>query len=176
MITISKFISESLTAYRYPTIESKSFAYLENKNFTEVVKNIMEQLRAKSKSDKYSVQKGNSSIVSAVENFIEEWINYVHFINYQEIKEYLAKHIELIDKLPIAIAIAKKHFPDSQIALEYYQDPEIDDKYIAIYIRLKDYDETFIDRLLKASDEVIKTLGIDSSRHILLDTDYEQIA
>jgi len=111
-----------------------------------------------------------------VENFTKEWSKHVHFINYQEIKEYLKKHIELIDKLPIAIEIAKKHFPDSQIALEYYQDPEIDDKYIAIYVRLKDYDETFIDRLLTASNEIIETLGVDYAEHISLDTDYEQIS
>jgi len=110
-----------------------------------------------------------------IDAFLSEWSKRVHFINYQEIKEYLKKHIELIDKLPIAIEIAKKHFPDSQIALEYYQDPEIDDKYIAIYVRLKDYDETFIDRLLIASNEIIETLGANFAKHISLDTDYEQI-
>ena len=111
-----------------------------------------------------------------IDAFLSEWSKRVHFINYQEIKEYLKKHIELIDKLPIAIEIAKKHFPDSQIALEYYQDPEIDDKYIAIYVRLKDYDETFIDRLLIASNEIIETLGANFAKHISLDTDYEQIS
>jgi len=198
MITISKSVPGALTGHWHHTIESESYTYLDIKNFAKASKNIMELLKTKLKSDDYSIKKDNSSIVSAVENFIEEWSNHVHFINYQEIKEYLKKHVELIDKLPIAIEIAKKHFPDShvelidklpiaieiakkhfpdsQIALEYYQDPEIDDKYIAIYVRLKDYDETFIDRLLTASNEIIETLGVDYAEHISLDTDYEQIS
>jgi len=31
-----------------------------------------------------------------VENFTKEWSKHVHFINYQEIKEYLKKHVELM--------------------------------------------------------------------------------
>jgi len=49
-----------------------------------------------------------------VENFTKEWTKHVHFFNYQEIKEYLKKHVELIDKLLIVIGIAKKHFPNSK--------------------------------------------------------------
>jgi hypothetical protein len=89
----------------------------------------------------------------------------------QHIRRYLSRFADLIDLLPIAVSIAQKHFPESSIVLDVYVDPEIDDSYIVLYIRLSRYDDTFIERLAAAESEILPLL-VNKKGWIQLTTDF----
>jgi hypothetical protein len=89
----------------------------------------------------------------------------------QHIRRYLSRFTDLIDLLPIAVSIAQKHFPESSIVLDVYVDPEIDDSYIVLYIRLSRYDDTFIERLAAAESEILPLL-VNKKGWIQLTTDF----
>jgi hypothetical protein len=106
-----------------------------------------------------------------INKIIEELNNKVEINNTQHIKHYLSSFTVLIDLLPIAVSIAKKHFPQSNIALDVYVDPEIDDSYIVLYIRLSHYDDTFIERLTTVESEMLPLL-VNKKGWIQLTTDF----
>lgn len=55
----------------------------------------------------------------------------------------------------LALEIVRKHFPDAkQVFAEIYCDPEIDDSYPIIYVRMEEYDDNFLGRLKAAKKEV----------------------
>jgi hypothetical protein len=106
-----------------------------------------------------------------IDKTIEELNNEVEINNPQHIRHYLSSFTDLIDLLPIAVSIAKKHFPQSSIVLDVYVDPEIDDSYIVLYIRLSYYDDTFIERLAAAESEMLPLL-VNKKGWIQLTTDF----
>jgi len=82
----------------------------------------------------------------------------VRLENPHSIREYLLHFTELLDVIPKAVDAAKKYFPEAQLAMDVYQDPEINDCYLVLYIRLKDYDDSVIERLEKAEAEFLNQL------------------
>ena len=108
------------------------------------------------------------------ENLVKYLENYVHIKNPEQVKYYLSLYRELIDLIPIAVEIAKKHFPESSIVLDVYIDPEINDSYPVLYIRLSEYDESFIERLNAAESELLPLL-VNKKGWIQLSTDFEGI-
>jgi len=91
--------------------------------------------------------------------------------NRTHIKNYLSLFSDLIDLIPIAVSVAKKHFPEAHIVVDVYKDPEIEDSYIVLYIRLSQYDESFIERLAEAESEILPLL-VNKSGWIQLTTDF----
>jgi hypothetical protein len=106
-----------------------------------------------------------------IDKIIEELGGKVKINNPQHIRRYLSRFTDLIDLLPISVSIAKKHFPESSILLDVYVDPEIDDSYIALYIRLSHYDDKFIERLAAAESEMLPLL-VNKKGWIQLTTDF----
>jgi hypothetical protein len=106
-----------------------------------------------------------------IDKIIEELDNKVEINNPKNIRRYLLSSADLIDLLPIAVGIAKKHFPQSSIVLDVYVDPEIDDSYIVLYIRLSHYDDKFIERLAAAESEMLPLL-VNKKGWIQLTTDF----
>ena len=106
-----------------------------------------------------------------IDKIIEELNNKVEINNPQHIRDYLSIFADLIDLLPIAVSIAQKHFPESSIVLDVYVDPEIDDSYIVLYIRLSHYDDSFIERLAEAENEMLPLL-VNKKGWIQLTTDF----
>jgi len=106
-----------------------------------------------------------------IDEIIDKIYNQVEINNPQRIRRYLSRFTDLIDLLPIAVNIAKKHFPQSSIVMDVYVDPEIDDSYIVLYIRLSKYDNSFIERLAAAESEILPLL-VNKSGWIQLTTDF----
>jgi len=107
-----------------------------------------------------------------IEKLINELDNQVEISDPQHIRHYLSRFIDLIDLLPIAVEIAKKHFPESSIVLDVYVDPEINDSYIVLYIRLSQYDDSFVEQLTVAESELLPLL-VNKKGWIQLSTDFE---
>ena len=108
------------------------------------------------------------------ENLVKYLENHVDIKNPEQVKYYLSLYRELIDLIPIAVEIAKKHFPESSIVLDVYIDPEINDSYPVLYIKLSEYDESFIERLNAAESELLPLL-VNKKGWIQLSTDFEGI-
>ena len=63
----------------------------------------------------------------------------------------------------------------SQIELDVYQDPEIDDRYLVYYVRLPEYDEGFVDRLERVSAQFDGRSGTVDD-WVLVTTDYHPMS
>ena len=81
----------------------------------------------------------------------------VRLANPDGIREYLLRYPELVEVVSLAVDTARRHFPEAQLVLDVYQDPEIDDKYLVLYFRLKSYTD-FVDRYERAQAEFIPHL------------------
>jgi len=106
-----------------------------------------------------------------VDNLMKWLENHVDIKSQKQIKYYLSVYRDLIDLIPKAVSIAKKHFPESHIVIDVYKDPEIEDSYIILYIRLDQYDESFIERLATAESEFLPLLA-NKKGWIQLSTDF----
>jgi hypothetical protein len=73
------------------------------------------------------------------------------------IREYLSQYPELVEVVPLAVDAARRHFPEAQLVLDVYKDPEIDDRYLVLYFRLRSYTD-FVDRLEEAQAEFLPHL------------------
>jgi len=90
-----------------------------------------------------------------------------------QVREYLLQFPDLLDIIPEAICSTRKHFPEGQLTLDIYQDPEIEDQYLVLYVRLAHYDETTLDRLQKAEAAFLDALS-DREGWIQLTTDFRE--
>jgi hypothetical protein len=91
--------------------------------------------------------------------------------NKPQIREYLLQFVDLAEVIPHAVEAAKQHFPEAQLVLEVYRDPEIDDEYLALYVRLSRYDDTVMERIAAAEAEYLDRLA-GKSGWIQLTTDF----
>jgi hypothetical protein len=114
----------------------------------------------------------NSSILEVdIENVLRELSKEIRINNINSIRDYLIEFPDIIDIIPKAVNSAKKYFPNAQIVLDFYIDPEIDDKYPIIYVRAEDYDDKFMELLNKAEEDFMEDL-INKRGWILLTTDF----
>ncbi len=97
----------------------------------------------------------------------------VKLLNQKEINEYLLSFPDLIEVTRRAVFAALRHMPDAQLVMKVYQDPEIEDRYLAIYARFEDYDESTLERIEAAESEYIELLS-DRDGWIQLSTDFRE--
>lgn len=89
-----------------------------------------------------------------------------------EVRIYLLQHPELQELIPQAVAAVRKHIPDAHLLLDVYSDPEIEDSYLVLYVRLPVYDETLLARIEQAEAEYIERLS-NSTGWLQLTTDFQ---
>ena len=66
----------------------------------------------------------------------------------QDIGAYLDSHLDLARLVPSLCAQARREFgTDAELILKVYRDPEINDQYLSLEVRLPSYDETIMDRI-----------------------------
>jgi hypothetical protein len=119
------------------------------------------------------LQRGSESVVIDIERLMEWLARRVRLENPHSIREYLLRFTELLDVIPQAVDAAKKHFPEAQLVMDVYQDPEIADCYLVLFIRLKHYDDSVIERLEKAEAEFLDQL-VNKEGWIQLTTDFRE--
>jgi hypothetical protein len=118
-------------------------------------------------------QRGSESVVIDIEELIEWLARRVRIESLHGMRKYLLQFTELLDVIPQAVDAAKKHFPEAQLVMDVYQDPEIDDSYLVLYITLKQYDDSVIERLEKAEAEFLNQL-VSKRGWIQLTTDFRE--
>jgi hypothetical protein len=118
-------------------------------------------------------QRGSKSVVIDIEDLMEYLARKVRIEDPNLIREYLSQFTGLLDVIPEAVNAAKKQFPEAQLVIDVYQDPEIADCYLVLYIRLKHYDDSVIERLEKAEAEFLSHL-VSKRGWIQLTTDFRE--
>jgi hypothetical protein len=92
----------------------------------------------------------------------------------QEVTGYLANHPELAQLLPgICGEVREALGFEPELSLELYKDPEIDDRYLTLYVRKEKYEPDILDRLQTVSDRFNPRLE-DISGYFLLATDFSR--
>jgi len=119
------------------------------------------------------LRRGSESVMIDIERLMEWLARKVQFENPHSIREYLLRFTELLDVISQAVDAAEKHFPEAQLVMNVYRDPEIADCYLVLYIRLKHYDDSVMERLEKAEAEFLDQL-VNKEGWIQLTTDFRE--
>jgi hypothetical protein len=65
-----------------------------------------------------------------------------------KVRGYLRQHGDMLALVRRACTIALEHVGgEAQLSLELYIDPEIDDRYLALYVRYEQYSDTTMDKI-----------------------------
>lgn len=90
----------------------------------------------------------------------------------QEVVEYLLQYPGLYHTVINTCFNTKKVFGhNSQISLEVYHDPEIDDEYLTIFIRQEEYEPDIIEKIDAICREYERFL-VNESGYLLVNTDF----
>jgi DNA replicative helicase MCM subunit Mcm2 (Cdc46/Mcm family) len=121
------------------------------------------------------IQREKNKTASLVEQIDEELLKVldqkVQLKNLDKIRDYLLQFPDVMNVIRKAINAAQKHFPEAQLIMDLYEDPEIEDYYLVLYVRLKNYDDSFVDRLKEAQAEFISDL-VNKEGWVQLTTDF----
>jgi hypothetical protein len=91
-----------------------------------------------------------------------------------EVLGYLAQHIQLGRLLPEVCAQVRQAFGSNvELSLELYRDPEIDDRYLTLYVRQQAYDTEIMDRIETVSRQFNGRLERVAG-YLLLTTDFHR--
>lgn len=94
--------------------------------------------------------------------------------NRDELEAYLADHPELARLMGAMCEKVRAAFgPAVELSLETYADPEIDDRYLTLYVRQDPYTPTIIDRIDRACSEFHRSLEAVSG-YFLVTTDFRR--
>ena len=92
--------------------------------------------------------------------------------NPQDVECYLREHSALQLLLPQICEQVRAEFGrDAELSLELYRDPEIDDRYLTLYVRQDRYDANIIERLDQLGEQFADELE-RCTGDILLTTDF----
>jgi len=90
-----------------------------------------------------------------------------------EVVHYLLQHRGFYDVVLLACVLTEEKFGrDSQISLELYSDPEIDDQYLTIYVRQKMYESDIMEKIDAICEDYTKVMDIDLG-YLLVTTDFQ---
>jgi hypothetical protein len=68
--------------------------------------------------------------------------------DWHAVRGYLDQYPDLAPWLPPVCEAARREFgPETVLALELYKDPEIDDRFLILYVRQRSYDAGLMDRI-----------------------------
>lgn len=115
-----------------------------------------------------------TSILTEIERLLS-WLiaNQVRLKESDQIIEYLLQFPDLLDVIPLAVRAARKHLPEAQLILSLYRDPEAEDRYLTLCVRLKSYDESVIERIEAVEAEFLDRLA-DKESWLQLTTDFRE--
>jgi len=116
----------------------------------------------------------NSINAVTIENsllFLQSYLEF-RFPNPEEVIDYLQRHRGVYDATILACVLTDEEFGDrAQISLELYKDPEIDDRYLTIYVRQTEYEPDIIEKIDAVSKQFASAI-MGESGYILVTTDF----
>jgi hypothetical protein len=98
----------------------------------------------------------------------------VSVANTSEVESYLDTHADLAGLLETACMMLRNNFgADAELALGVYRDPEQQDEYLGLYLRLDRYERGILDRIMSVIEPLQAQLD-SASGHLLVTTDFRQ--
>lgn len=92
--------------------------------------------------------------------------------NLGEVRDYLLRYPGMTDVVALVCDLASEHFgAGTQLSLEVYHDPEIEDEYLTLYVRQDRYTEGLLD-LIDGLCEIAEVELARSSGWLLVTTDF----
>ena len=118
----------------------------------------------------------NPSIIEAAPqiNNVLNWLlqNGIIVPHPDEVRDYLSRYQDMFDLL---LSVCKKTLErfrtNTELSLEVYHDPEIEDEYLTLYVRQEDYDEHILD-VIEDICAQYETERANSSGWLLVTTDF----
>jgi len=154
------------SGFNWPSSESKA-AKTNRAEATASSKHKADYLKWENRHDWFAA---TSECDTAMEGLVQKGLR---LVKSKEIKAYLLLYPDMIDLVRAVGKAVLKRFPQpSQVALELYQDPEINDEHLAIYVRQYDYDEHILDAIDYIRSEFEEERASSSGR-IHITTDFE---
>jgi hypothetical protein len=93
--------------------------------------------------------------------------------NPEEVCDYLSRYPDIIELVMLACEETRSRFLlSTQLSLELYRDPEIDDQYLTLYVRQKKYEKNIMDIIEEIQSIYIDKL-VDKIGYFLLTTDFQ---
>jgi hypothetical protein len=83
----------------------------------------------------------------------------VRLVGCDAISDYLTKSPDILELIPTAVEAVQTYLPDAQLFLRVYHDPEVEDMYLTLLVRLPEYDDAVIERIRKAEAMFIDALA-----------------
>jgi len=100
--------------------------------------------------------------------------NHIILPQAQGVAAYLDLHPELAQLLPTICAEVRQALgPAVELSLEMYNDPEVDDRYLTLYVRQDQYEPDILDRLEAVSERFNYRLE-EAPGYFLLATDFSR--
>ncbi len=118
--------------------------------------------------------KDNLSLAERVQDaFNTILVRDINVESLSEIRDYLLRHLDLIDLLPFVARLAAEDFgPDTHLSFELYKDPEVEDTYLAFLARSRKYDQGFFEAIKRIRSGYTDLLA-GKSGWILVTTDFD---
>ncbi len=92
-----------------------------------------------------------------------------------EVRSYLNRHSDMYEVTEKICKAARREFgPEASLILQVYRDPEIEDEYLALFVRLRDYAPDTLSRIRSVVDAFDNEL-CQASGSILLTTDFRPL-
>jgi|GEM_PF-2376901 len=92
-----------------------------------------------------------------------------------DVTSYLLLFPDIIDVLPtICNRVVSKIGANNRVHLQLYNDPEIDDKYLTILIRTRDYEEEFMSMLDALSNDCLRLIE-NKNGWLVITTDFQDM-
>jgi hypothetical protein len=115
----------------------------------------------------------NKYIISQVESAIKHILSEEVIIpNVEEVHNYLIRYPDIIELVEFACNETRKRFNlPTQLSLEVYHDPEIDDEYLTLYVRQEKYDYSAMDIIQKIRTVYREEYSIESG-YFIVTTDF----
>ncbi len=90
----------------------------------------------------------------------------------RDVNAYLRQHPDLAELVPLVGAAARRVFEGpTELSLELYRDPEIDDAYLTLYVRPAKYGTDLLARIHRVAESYEKELA-EASGHFLVTSDF----
>lgn len=120
--------------------------------------------------------KGDTDITSHIEIILSQLsLKQISIPKPGSVRGYLLQYPEMADILTPACQELKEQFGENgRLSLELYIDPEIEDDYLALYVRQKNYDSHILDIIEAVSKKLEKELS-ERSGYLLITSDFKSL-
>lgn len=93
-------------------------------------------------------QSGEVSITREIDSCLKELQRRgMRFNKIDQIREYLLKFPDMIETTVRIAELAIIYLPEAKFTLEVYQDPEIEDIHLVLYVRFEDYEQSVMEKI-----------------------------